>query len=66
MVILAIGGSSSRFGGALFDNNGAAVVQGTQKDISIDSDLVRKIKKRGLWTAERVWTAVHFLFQVIS
>ena len=45
MVILAIGGSSSRFGGALFDNNGAAVVQGTQKDISIDSDLVRKNKE---------------------
>ena len=45
VVILAIGGSSSRFGGALFDNNGAAVVQGTQKDISIDSDLVRKNKE---------------------
>ena len=45
MVILAICGSSSRFGGALFDNNGAAVVQGTQKDISIDSDLVRKNKE---------------------
>lgn len=45
VVIMAIGGSSSRFGGALFDNNGAAVVQGTQKDISIDSDLVRKNKE---------------------
>ena len=44
VVILAIGGSSSRFGGALFDNNGAAVVQGTQKD-SKDSDLVRKNKE---------------------
>lgn len=44
VVIMAIGGSSSRFGGALFDNNGAAVVQGTQKD-SKDSDLVRKNKK---------------------
>lgn len=44
VVIMAIGGSSSRFGGALFDNNGAAVVQGTQKD-SKDSDLVRKNKE---------------------
>lgn len=44
VVILAIGGSSSRFGGALFDNNGAAVVHGTQKD-SKDSDLVRKNKE---------------------
>ena len=44
VVILAVGGSSSRFGGALFDNNGAAVVQGTQKD-SKDSDLVRKNKE---------------------
>ncbi len=44
VVILAIGGSSSRFGGALFDNNGAAVVQGTQKN-SKDSDLVRKNKE---------------------
>lgn len=45
VVIMAIGGSSSRFGGALFDNNGAAVVQGTQKDVSKDSDLVRKNKE---------------------
>lgn len=44
VVIMAIGGSSSRFGDALFDNNGAAVVQGTQKD-SKDSDLVRKNKE---------------------
>ena len=44
VVIMAIGGSSSRFGGALFDNNGAAVVQGTQKN-SKDSDLVRKNKE---------------------
>ena len=44
VMIMAIGGSSSRFGGALFDNNGAAVVQGTQKD-SKDSDLVRKNKE---------------------
>ena len=49
VVIMAIGGSSSRFGGALFDNNGAAVVQGTQKD-SKDSDLVRK--NREAWAMD--------------
>ena len=49
VVIMAIGGSSSRFGGALFDNNGAAVVQGTQKD-SKDSDLV--CKNREAWAMD--------------
>ena len=49
VVIMAIGGSSSRFGGALFDNNGAAVVQGTQKN-SKDSDLVRK--NREAWAMD--------------
>ena len=49
VVIMAIGGSSSRLGGALFDNNGAAVVQGTQKD-SKDSDLVRK--NREAWAMD--------------
>lgn len=49
VVIMAIGGSSSRFGGALFDNNGAAVVQGTQKD-SKDSDLARK--NREAWAMD--------------
>ncbi|MFQ9548304.1 MAG: glycoside hydrolase family 3 C-terminal domain-containing protein [Lachnospiraceae bacterium] len=61
VVILAIGGSSSRFGGALFDNNGAAVVQGTQKDISIDSDLVRKNKEAWAMDCGEGMTAVHFL-----
>ena len=66
VVILAIGGSSSRFGGALFDNNGAAVVQGTQKDISIDSDLVRKNKEAWAMDCGEGMDSSTLLFQVIS